>query len=75
MNDIREQHRTALRDMIAAFVRISDMARRAGVDEREISVQHGAFFDGKVSAQDALGVAAFLAEVRMRTDRPEVRED
>lgn len=49
--------------MIEAFVMISDLARRAGVDEDLITEAHGRFFDGHVDIKDAFVVAVFLAEV------------
>jgi hypothetical protein len=73
MDDIRDQFATGRRKMIDAFVRISDLARRAGVDEDTISACHGEFFDGNVETKDAFGVAAFLAQVRMASGRPTPR--
>ncbi len=52
--------------MIEAFVVISDLARRAGVDEDRITEAHGRFFDGHVDTKDAFAVAAFWAEIRAR---------
>lgn len=42
--------RLAMRD---AFVELSDLARRAGVDEDRISELHGRFFDGNVAVKTA----------------------
>ncbi len=42
------------RKMRDAFVNVSDLARRAGVDEDAISELHGEFFDGNVEVQDAV---------------------
>lgn len=76
MDDIRTQHRAALRDMIGAFVRISDLARRAGVDEDEISIQHGMFFDGKVAAQRRARRGRVLrGGSNAHQSQPRVRED
>ncbi len=49
--------------MIEAFVVISDLARRAGVDDDQITEAHGRFFDGNVDVKDAFAVAAFWAEL------------
>lgn len=51
MDEIRDQFdsgRLAMRD---AFVELSDLARRAGVDEDRISELHGRFFDGNVAVK------------------------
>lgn len=47
-----------------AFVELSDLARRAGVDEDRISGIHGQFFDGNVAVKEAFAAAVLLAEVR-----------
>jgi hypothetical protein len=60
--------------MIDAFVEVSDLARRAGVDEELISEAHGRFFDGNVDAKRAFAVAILLAEVwGPRRDEPHTR--
>lgn len=50
--------------MRAAFVRLSDLARMAGVDEDTITVLHGQFFDGNVTIKAAFRVLLLLAEIR-----------
>ncbi len=60
---IRDQFTTGRRGMLAAFVALSDLARRAGVDEDEISVLHGRFFDGNVAVKAAFRIAVLLAEI------------
>lgn len=52
------------RQMIDAFVKISDLARKAGVDEDEISMIHGEFFDGNVEIKVAFGGVMLLAQIR-----------
>lgn len=41
------------RDMLAAFVSLSDLARQAGADETMISVAHGQFFDGNIKIKNS----------------------
>lgn len=64
MDEVCDRFHHGRRDMIDAFTRVSDLARRAGVGEGEISAAHGRFFDGNVEAKDAFRVAALLARVR-----------
>lgn len=52
--------------MIDAFVKVSDLARRAGVEEDVILAAHGQFFDGNVEVKDSFRVAAMLARVGLR---------
>lgn len=49
--------------MIDAFVRVSDLGRRAGVDEDVITAAHGQFFDGNVRIKDVFRVLCLLLEV------------
>lgn len=72
MDDISNRFRHGRRDMIAAFVAVSDLARRAGADADDISAAHGQFFDGNVAAKNAFRVAALLARARgqHRAGRP-----
>lgn len=53
--------------MIDAFVKMSDMARRAGADENAITDLHGQFFDGHVMIKGAFRVAALLARLYCST--------
>jgi hypothetical protein len=66
MDEMREQFHAGRRGMITAFVLVSDLARRAGVDEDSIDAAHGEFFDGNVSIKDAFEVVLFKAAVRLR---------
>lgn len=50
--------------MIDAFVMVSDLARRSGVDEDNILSAHSRFFDGNVELKDSFRVVALLARVR-----------
>jgi hypothetical protein len=64
MDDIRDQFHAGRRNMIDAFTTISDLARRAGVDEDRITEAHGRFFDGNVDIKDAFVVTEFWAKTR-----------
>lgn len=55
MDTIRDQFGTGRRDMLDAFVALSGLARRAGVDDDEISDIHGKFFDGNVAIKESFG--------------------
>lgn len=57
MTDFYDAFHAGRSEMIRAFVRVSDLARRAGVDEEEISRLHGLFFDGNVSVKQAFWAA------------------
>lgn len=59
----RDEFHRGRREMIDAFVRVSDLARRAGVDEGVISEAHGQFFDGNVRVKGAFRVLCLLSEV------------
>lgn len=63
MDELCDNFLHGRRGMIAAFVRVSDLARGAGVDEHTISAAHGQFFDGNVAAKDAFRVAILLARI------------
>lgn len=59
--------------MIDAFVELSGVALRAGVDFDVITDLHGRFFDGNVQVKKAFGVAVIMAEIwrpRARSRRP-----
>lgn len=64
MDNIRDQFTAGRRNMIDAFVALSDAARRAGVDEDAISQLHGRFFDGNVAVKAAFSTVVLIAEVR-----------
>lgn len=64
MDTIRDKFNTGRRSMLEAFVTLSDIARKAGVDEDEISDLHGLFFDGNVEIKAAFRAAVLLAEIR-----------
>lgn len=49
--------------MIDAFVELSGVALRAGVDFDVITDLHGRFFDGNVQVKKAFGVAVIMAEI------------
>lgn len=63
MEAMRDTHHHGRRAMIGAFVKVSDAARRADVDEGWISAMHGLFFDGNARAKAAFGAAVLLVEV------------
>jgi len=63
MNLMRDTHHHGRRAMIDVFVKVSDRARRAGVDEGWITEMHGRFFDGNVQVKAAFGAAVLLVEV------------
>ena len=60
MDPIRQHHTSGRRLMIDAFVKVSDRARRAGVDEGWISEMHGQFFDGNVQVKSSFGASVLL---------------
>lgn len=64
MDELEDNFHTGRRDMIAAFAELSDLARRAGVPEVDISSIHGQFFDGNSSVKAAFRVVVLLAETR-----------
>lgn len=53
LDEIRDRFNTGRLAMRDAFVELSDLARRAGVDEGRISEIHGRFFDGNVTVKMA----------------------
>lgn len=66
MDNLRDQFTAGRLGMRAAFVRLSDLARMAGVDEDTITALHGQFFDGNVAVKAAFRVVLLLAETRPR---------
>ncbi len=64
MDNLRDQFLAGRLGMRAAFVRLSDLARMAGVDEDTITALHGQFFDGNVTIKGAFRVVLLLAETR-----------
>ena len=64
MGDLCDKFDHGRRAMIDAFVRLSDTARRAGIDEGDISAAHGQFFDGNVETKSAFGAVAILARIQ-----------
>ena len=67
MDETCNKHEAGRRSMIDAFVKMSDMARRAGADENAITDLHGQFFDGHVVIKGAFRVAALLARLYCST--------
>jgi hypothetical protein len=62
MDEIRDDFAAGRRAMIDAFVEMSMLARRAGVDPDAVTALHGVFFDGNVQTKRAFRVAVLLAE-------------
>lgn len=64
--DDSDRFTAARRKMIDAFVRVSDLARRAGVDGAAITAAHGLFFDGNEAIKSACDAAGDHADTRTR---------
>jgi hypothetical protein len=61
MDELRDKFHNGRRDMLAAFVELSDLARRAGVSDLDISLAHVQFFDGNVAVKETFRVYVLLA--------------
>lgn len=64
MDDTYAKFHLGRRDMINAFVKVSNLARRVGVNEDDITAAHGQFFDGNAETKSAFHVLALLVEIR-----------
>ena len=71
VDQLRNQFNTGRTEMIAAFVGLSDLARRHGVDEDTITALHGRFFDGNVTVKTRWRVLLLIAEMRRRSVVPQ----
>ena len=68
MDTIRDTFNDGRRSMIEAFAELSALARRAGVDEGEITEAHGRFFDGNAKVKSSFRACVLLAEISARRD-------
>lgn len=69
MDELRDRFNHGRRDMLEAFLDLSTLARRAGVDEEDVRQTHGQFFDGNVEIKKSFRVVVLLAEIRMPPSR------
>lgn len=63
MDELRDQHTSGRRAMLAAFGELTTLALRAGADEDAVTALHGRFFDGNVEVKRAWRVVLLLAEI------------